>query len=80
MFSIQITKISSFSYFVFCLTVKLPSTIKVYQFTDKTAHQQHFEQLALSKEDVNFDAEYHKLNKYEVSIITEIVKERQQHT
>ena len=37
--------------------------------------QQHFEQLALSKEDVNFDAEYHKLNKYEVSIITEIVKD-----
>ena len=36
--------------------------------------QQHFEQLALSKEDVNFDAEFHKLNKYEVSIITEIVK------
>ena len=26
--------------------------------------QQHFEQLALSKEDVNFDAEHHKLNKY----------------
>ena len=23
---------------------------------------------------MNFDAEYHKLNKYEVSIITEIVK------
>ena len=37
--------------------------------------QQHFEQLALSKEDVNFDAEYHKLNEYEVSIITEIVKD-----
>ena len=37
--------------------------------------QQHFEQLALSKEDVNFYAEYHNLNKYEVSIITEIVKD-----
>ena len=37
--------------------------------------QQHFEQLAQSKEDVNFDAEYHRLNKYEVSIITEIVKD-----
>ena len=39
--------------------------------------QQHFEQLALSKEDVNFGAEYHKLNKYEfeVSIITKIVKD-----
>ena len=36
--------------------------------------QQHFEQLALSKEDVNFDAEYCKLNTYEGSIITEIVK------
>ena len=37
--------------------------------------QQHFEQLALSKEDVNFDAEHHKLNKYEFSIITEFVKD-----
>ena len=37
--------------------------------------QQHFEQLELSKEDVNFNAEYHRLNKYEVSIITEIVKD-----
>ena len=31
--------------------------------------QQHFEKLALSKEDVNFDAEYHKLNKYESKLV-----------
>ena len=27
--------------------------------------KQHFEQLALGKEDVNFGAEYHRLKKYE---------------
>ena len=37
--------------------------------------KQHFEQLALGNEDVNFGAEYHRLKKYEVSIITEIVKD-----
>ena len=37
--------------------------------------KQQFEKLALDKEDVNFDTAYHKLNPYEVSIITEIVKD-----
>ena len=36
---------------------------------------QQFEQLALDKKGVNFVTAYHKLNKYEVSIITEIVKD-----
>ena len=37
--------------------------------------KQQFEQLALDKKGVNFVTAYHKLNKYEVSINTEIVKD-----
>ena len=37
--------------------------------------KQQFEQLALDKKGVNFVTAYHKLNKYDVSIITEIVKD-----
>ena len=36
--------------------------------------KQHSEQLTEGKEDMNFDTLYHTLNKYEVIIITQIVK------
>ena len=32
--------------------------------------RQHFEQLAVDRDDVSFDDQYHKMNSYEVSIIT----------
>ena len=37
--------------------------------------KQHFEQLAMGKEDVNFNTQYHSFNKYEGSINAEIVKD-----
>ena len=39
--------------------------------------RQHFEQLAVYRDDVSFDDQYHKMNSYEVSIITELVKDKE---
>ena len=42
-----------------------------------TVSDKHFEQLAVDRNDVSFDDQYHKTNSYEVSIITELVKDEE---